>query len=90
MAFKKLRTSTSTSIWCPVRVDSFGLGPHSHMGGGGGGMTFSKQCYLKIYTANTHAEREKQSQVKMKVDFYVDNSLVKKKRFKQFKVRDKL
>jgi hypothetical protein len=53
-------------------------------------MTFSKQCYLKIYAANTHAEREKQSQVKMKVDFYVDNSIVKRERFKRFKVRDKL
>ncbi len=55
-------------------------------------MTFSKQCYLKIYTANTHGGREKQSQVKMKVDFYVDNSLVKWERFKfkRFKVRDKL
>jgi hypothetical protein len=26
----------------------------------------------------------------MKVDFYVDNSSVKKERFKRFKVRDKL
>jgi hypothetical protein len=56
----------------------------------GGEMTFAKQCYLKIYAANTHAEREKQRQVKMKVVFYVDNSLVEKKRFNRFKVRDKL